>query len=103
AACAGSCPDVRLQVRLGDTELVEEPVLLDIDFVEVVVNKALKEPGPDIAHFQRRASIERTLPTCRVRLRVWHFEIWLEGVDLVGDQAGVGINRCVLKWWRAQP
>src|SRR5204863_8115092 len=89
--------DIGLQVRLGFPEFVEEPVLLDIDLVEVVINKTLEESSAHVSHFQRRAAVERALPARSVRLRVRHLEVRLEGIDLVGNDPGVRIDRRFLE------
>jgi hypothetical protein len=66
-----SCPgrrDVGLQVLLRELELLEEPVLVDVDLVDVVVVR-VTGPRADVAHFNGHVQLisAASLPTGDMR------------------------------------
>ena len=75
--------DVRPQVGLRLAELVDEPVVHDVDFVQVVGGPPLQVTRADVPHFHADVFRDLAADAARPRLRVRRLDVRVEDVDRV--------------------
>ena len=85
--------DVGEQVLLGEPELVQEAVRLDVDLVDVEVGPEVASARPDVARFESHVPAELALEAGAPGLGIRRLQVGVEDRDVPGDDVAQRIGR----------